>query len=31
MSETNIDTFLKSYWSYYLELENQFVATNKFV
>ncbi len=31
MSETNIDTFLKSYWSYYLELENQFVATKKFV
>lgn len=27
----NADVFVKSYWNYYLELEDQFVATKKFV
>ncbi len=27
----NVNVFVKSYWNYYLELEDQFIATKKFV
>lgn len=31
MSEINYSIFIKSYWNYYLELEEQFISTKKFV
>ncbi len=31
MSETNAITFIKSYWDYYLELEEQLISTRRFV
>lgn len=31
MAENNVNTFVRSYWNYYLELEEQFIATKKFV
>lgn len=31
MAENTVNIFIKSYWNYYLELEEQFVATKKFV
>ena len=31
MEENKVNIFIKSYWNYYLELEDQFIATKKFV
>ena len=31
MIENNVNIFVKSYWNYYLELEEQFISTKKFV
>lgn len=31
MAENKVKTFIKSYWNYYLELEDQFLATKRFV
>ena len=31
MEENKENIFIKSYWNYYLELEDQFIATKKFV
>ncbi|MFI3325243.1 MAG: hypothetical protein R3Y35_03615 [Clostridia bacterium] len=31
MSKTNTNIFIKSYWNYFLELEEQFIGTKRFV
>lgn len=31
MSEVNLTQFIKSYWNYYIELEDQLLATKKYV
>ena len=31
MLKNHLSTFVKSYWNYYLELEEQFISTKKFV
>lgn len=31
MAGINVNVFVKSYWNYYLELEDQFITTKKFV
>lgn len=31
MAGMNVNVFVKSYWNYYLELEDQFITTKKFV